>query len=169
MLVDEVASLDFCKVLIVRPAFLPELLVVGLKDLVPCLSLLVAIVSVLVLHSSEVIMHVSQLQLLLLELLSFLVDFHAQLSETFDLGWLTVRAKTAITPLSNTPDLVHEAAYLHLRVLNLVLGILESVPLNDELTHALRKLPNRELLISLLLSALKCKLLASLQLRLREG
>ena len=61
MLVDEVAGLDFRKVLIVSSALLSEFLVVCIKDLVPRNRLLVPILGVLLLHNLEVIMHVCKL------------------------------------------------------------------------------------------------------------
>ena len=63
LLVNEVACLDLGLVIVICPAFFPELLDVSREDLVPRLSLLLALIYKLLFHHLEVLLHIKQLHL----------------------------------------------------------------------------------------------------------
>ena len=63
LLVNEVACLDLGLVIVICPAFFPELLDVSREDLVPRLSLLLALIYKLFFHHLEVLLHIKQFHL----------------------------------------------------------------------------------------------------------
>ena len=129
LLVDEVACFNFCQILVVRAALLPELLNVRSENLIPGLRLFVPLIRESLLNVSVIVGQVRCAQLLLLEQVSLFLTQLSQLSQSSILDQFTS------VLLRNHADFtrpLHRLLYLLPDVEYLRLGVGVGVLLDDE-------------------------------------